>query len=173
MASLYEISTVSHIDAVKVAINLLNKGAEHFADQPDALAEILAFQLAPDMAPFTFQIWSVRHHSLNATKGIVEGGFTVPAPIPETDYQGYIQILEETLSELETYSEEQVNNASGKAVIFSMNGRETPFTAENFAISFSLPNLYFHLTTLYDVLRMKGVPLGKGNFLSLRVGAPQ
>ncbi len=42
---------------------------------------------------------------------------------------------------------------------------EIPFTAENFVLSFSLPNFYFHATTAYDILRMKGVPLGKLDYL--------
>ena len=37
-------------------------------------------------------------------------------------------------------------------------------TAENFLLSFSLPNFYFHATTAYDILRHKGVPLGKRDF---------
>jgi hypothetical protein len=32
-------------------------------------------------------------------------------------------------------------------------------------MSFSLPNFYFHATTAYDILRQKGVPLGKFDFL--------
>jgi hypothetical protein len=46
-----------------------------------------------------------------------------------------------------------------------------PFTASNYLLSFSLPNFYFHATTGYDLLRMKGVKLGKFDFLgALRMG---
>ena len=40
-----------------------------------------------------------------------------------------------------------------------------PFTAEGFLMSFSLPNFFFHATTAYDILRMKGVALGKPDYL--------
>jgi uncharacterized protein len=40
-----------------------------------------------------------------------------------------------------------------------------PFTAEGFLMSFSLPNFYFHATTAYDILRSKGVPLGKRDYM--------
>ena len=46
-----------------------------------------------------------------------------------------------------------------------MGSTKIPFTAQNFALSFSLPNFYFHATTAYDILRMKGVKLGKMDFL--------
>ena len=39
------------------------------------------------------------------------------------------------------------------------------YIAEDFLMSFSLPNFYFHATRAYDILRMQGVPLGKRDFL--------
>ena len=39
------------------------------------------------------------------------------------------------------------------------------FLAEDFLLSFSQPNFYFHAATAYDVLRMKGVPVGKRDFM--------
>ena len=40
-----------------------------------------------------------------------------------------------------------------------------PFTAEGFLLTFSLANFHFHATTAYDILRSKGVPLGKRDYL--------
>ncbi|MEL7451522.1 MAG: DUF1993 family protein [Pseudomonadota bacterium] len=40
-----------------------------------------------------------------------------------------------------------------------------PFKVEQFVMSFALPNLYFHATTAYDILRIAGVPLEKRDFL--------
>jgi hypothetical protein len=52
-----------------------------------------------------------------------------------------------------------------------MGKTELPFTAANFLLSFSLPNFYFHATTGYDLLRAKGVNLGKMDFLGkMRMG---
>ena len=48
---------------------------------------------------------------------------------------------------------------------FSMGDMRMDFTAEEFLLSFSQPNFYFHATTAYDILRWKGVPLGKRDFL--------
>ena len=48
---------------------------------------------------------------------------------------------------------------------FQIRGNKIPFTAEGFIQSFSLPNFYFHATTAYDILRSKGAPLGKRDFL--------
>ncbi len=37
--------------------------------------------------------------------------------------------------------------------------------AEGFLMPFSLPNFFFHATTAYDILRHKGAPLGKRDFM--------
>jgi len=67
---------------------------------------------------------------------------------------------------------ETVNGLAGRKVVFKLGGNEIPFTAENFLLSFSLPNFYFHAATAYDILRASGVPLGKLDFLSaMKIGA--
>ena len=58
-----------------------------------------------------------------------------------------------------------MNALEGKDVTFQMRNFKMPFTAENFLMSFSLPNFYFHASTAYDILRSKGVPLGKRDFM--------
>ena len=56
-------------------------------------------------------------------------------------------------------------------MLFKIGGQEIPFTTDNFLMSFSLPNFYFHATTTYTILRREGVPLGKMDFLGqLHIG---
>jgi hypothetical protein len=74
-------------------------------------------------------------------------------------------MVTETIAELESISADEVNGLEGKDMQFKMGEITIPFTAENFILSFSLPNFFFHATTTYDILRMKGVPLGKRDFL--------
>ena len=57
-----------------------------------------------------------------------------------------------------------LNSLSGKEVMFRMGQIEWAFTAEDFILSFSLPNFYFHVTTLYDLFRVKGLEIGKLDF---------
>ena len=59
----------------------------------------------------------------------------------------------------------EVNGLEGRDVVFAFRDFKMPFVAENFLMSFSLPNFYFHSTTAYDILRHKGVPLGKRDFM--------
>lgn len=42
--------------------------------------------------------------------------------------------------------------------------RTMAFTPETFLLSYALPNFYFHAVTAYNILRTRGVPLGKYHF---------
>jgi len=138
------------------------------------LNELVEMKLAADMRPFPFQILMVMTHTLGAVKGLIAGEFTPPSDLPENTYQGYIDLLSETLAELNAIEVDAVMAATGKPMYFRMGELEMPFTSENFVMSFSLPNLYFHATTLYDMLRIKGVPVGKMDFLGkMNMGLPE
>ena len=97
--------------------------------------------------------------------------FQPPPSLPDLDYAALQGLVTEATTELQALSPEEVNAMAGKDVLFKLTSMEVPFTAENFVLSFSLPNFYFHATTAYDILRMKGVPLGKLDFLgAMRAG---
>jgi hypothetical protein len=81
------------------------------------------------------------------------------------DYDGLRTLIADTLKGLRNLDPAEVNALQGRAIIFQLRDRQLPFTAEDFMLSFSLPNFYFHATTAYDILRTKGVPLGKRDFL--------
>ena len=169
--SLYDISIGSYMQLISGMVRVLNKGAE-FAKKNNLNAdEYVGMSLHSDMLPFLFQVNCARMHSVDALKALETGVFTPPKSTPPNDYQGLISMLNETLDELKLISADTINAYQGKSVLFKMGDMEIPFTAENFILSFSLPNLNFHATTTYDILRAQGVPLGKADYLGkMRVG---
>jgi len=91
--------------------------------------------------------------------------------MPDLDYKGLQGLVGDAVAELKTVERDEIDALEGNDMKFKMGDIEIPFTAENFILSFSLPNFYFHATTTYDILRMAGVPLGKMDFLGeMRVG---
>ena len=162
--SLYDVSVASYVQILGAVSNFLRKGIDHFAAEGVSLEEIVETRLYPDMLPFRFQLISVAHHSLGAIRG-VEAGLFPPPPALDLDYGGLHRHVDEALAGLENYSRDDIEALGGKDVIFKSSTFEIPFTSEDFLLTFSLPNFYFHATTAYDILRMKGVPLGKRYFL--------
>ena len=53
---------------------------------------------------------------------------------------------------------------SGHDTILRFGTREMAFTTEDFLLTFAAPNFYFHATTAYNILRMKGLAIGKRDF---------
>ena len=169
--SLYEVSVGSYLQIVAAAKNVMQKGADYCTEQDIATDELVAMSLYENMAPLHFQAVCVAHHSLGAIKGLQTGEFAPPNGYGEMDYAGLQGLLAATHDELAALDAGAIDALSDGKVTFKIGGNEIPFSAENFILSFSLPNFYFHATTLYDILRHKGVPLGKMDFLgSLKIG---
>tara|TARA_B110000014_G_C19876985_1_gene453937 strand:- start:171 stop:689 length:519 start_codon:yes stop_codon:yes gene_type:complete len=169
--SLYDISIPNYLQILNSTIGVMDKGAAYAQDHDFSLTEVLEAKLRDDMLPFRFQVISVMHHSLGAIKGIQAGVFSPPPSLQELDYQGLKGLLVDAVTQLEALSEDEVNELNGKAMKFKMGDFEIPFVAENFVMSFSIPNFYFHATTTYDMLRIAGVPLGKKDYMGqMRVG---
>ena len=67
-------------------------------------------------------------------------------------------------SALEAFTPDEVNGWAGKDLDLQIGPRRLAFTSETFILSFSLPNFHFHAVTAYDILRSRGVPLGKRDY---------
>jgi len=170
-ASFYDISIGSYLQILDGLSQVLRKGVGHFTELGRDVDSLLDERLARDMLPFSFQLRSVMHHSLGALRGIESGEFTTPPKLDESSYSGYQARIADTAAALRAYTRDEVDALASRTLVFSIGDREIPFTAENFLLSFSLPNFHFHATASYAILRAQGVPLGKQDFLGkLRVG---
>ncbi|MPZ33335.1 MAG: DUF1993 family protein [Rhodospirillales bacterium] len=163
--SLYDLSVTNYLQTLGAVEGFVAKSLSHFNDNKVDANEVADLRLAPDMAPFRFQIHSVVHHSLGAIRGVQAGLFAPPPPVPSLDFAGLQKQVGEAREELQKLTPAEVNGLEGKDMVFQTRDNKLPFTAEGFLLSFSLPNFYFHATTAYDILRSKGVPLGKRDFL--------
>ncbi|MFT5705922.1 MAG: hypothetical protein ACI9ES_000192 [Oceanospirillaceae bacterium] len=173
MISLYELSVGTYKQVLVGAINTMKQGISHFEEQGLDINEMLAMRLTDDMAALPFQVNSVKHHSLGAIHGLLKGEFTAPTPLPEMSYLELVDFLELTLKEINDITAQSINSLYGNAMYFRKGDMEVPFSAERFVLSFSLPNLYFHAATLYNILRVAGVPLSKRDYLgAMNIGLP-
>lgn len=170
--SLFDVSVTNFLQVLNAVDNFLEKGRNHLNENGVDLQEVVDTSLAPDMWTFQNQIISVAHHSMGALKGVEAGEFAPPGGYGEPDYAGLQALVKEAIEYVSALAAADVEAMEGKSMVFKLGGNEIPFVAENFLMSFSLPNLHFHATTAYDILRMKGVPVGKQDYLgALRSGA--
>lgn len=163
--SLYDAIIPAFRQTVGAVQGVLEKGAQHYEAKGRSPDDLLNERIYEDMLPLTFQLNSVIHHSIDAIEGVKAGEFNAVSGLETPDYAGFQANLLETAERLAAIAPDEMAALEGNDVIFKVGDRAMPFTAEGFLFSFSKPNLYFHATTAYDILRMKGVPLGKRDFL--------
>ena len=163
--SLYDISVTSFLQVLGGVAGFLDKGAAHCKANNIDLGEVVKTRLYPDMLPFSFQISSVAHHSLGALAGAQAGVFRPPSDRPEASYEDLQNLVAEARTGLQNLQRDDVEALQGRDMAFELGPRKLPFIVQDFLMSFSTPNLHFHATTAYDILRMKGVPLGKRDYL--------
>ena len=143
---------------------VLAKGREHCEANGIDLDSVVNFQLYEDMLPFRFQVVSVAHHSLGALQGVEAGLFGPPRPADE-DYAALENLVASAYDGVQAFTEEKVNGFEDGDMVFKMGQMEMPFKAQDFLLTFTLPNFYFHATTTYDMIRMQGAKIGKRDFL--------
>lgn len=163
--SLYDVSVTSFLQTLGAVSGFLDRGLAHCEDNGIDPATIVETRLHEDMLPFRFQIISVAHHTRGAVEGVMAGMQGPPGAGGPSDYAGLQALVKDAQDALQAVSAEAVNALEGRDMVFQIGERKMPFTAEGFLLSFSTPNLHFHATTAYDILRQKGVPLGKRDYL--------
>ena len=162
--SLYEATVERFLQGLGGLSGVLENGLAHCTKtgaDPNAFAET---RLWDDMLPLSFQVVSVAHHSLGAIEGVKQGVFSPPhrEPLSYAELQALVARTQESLQRL---TPGEVDALQGRDVVFKVGERQIPFVAEGFLLSFSLPNFYFHAATAYDILRSKGVPLTKRDYM--------
>jgi hypothetical protein len=163
--ALYDATVANYLQILEAVGAFVDKSLTYFREKGIDPAEVVETRLAPDMRPFRFQIVSVAHHSRGAMEAAKSGVFTPPPAESNHDYAALQALLTEAQNDLAALTPEDVNALAGRDVTFKVRALELPFTVEGFLMSFSLPNFFFHATTAYDILRQKGAPLGKRDFM--------
>jgi hypothetical protein len=162
--SLYAATIPSYLQILQAVSGLLVKAEAFCVEQGIAANDIIQARLAKDMLPFAYQVKSTAVHSLGAIEGVRRGVFSPDTTPPPDGFPALKARIAETLAGLQAIEASELDGFMGRDMRFVAGERRADFTAENFLLSFSQPNFYFHATTAYAILRWKGVPLGKRDF---------
>ncbi|WP_310474132.1 DUF1993 family protein [Sandarakinorhabdus sp.] len=131
------------------------------------IGDLAEQKLAPDMFPLAFQVQSVAAHSAGAIAAVRVGQFSPGGglPMPNSDYASFTAMLNEADAALAAVTEAELEGFIGGQTDFVFRERRMPFKSEDFLLSFSQPNFYFHASMVYGIFRNKGVALGKMDFM--------
>ena len=143
---------------------ILAKAAAHAEAKGIDPAVLLQARLYPDMFPLVRQVQiatDIARRGLARLAGVESASMEDN----EASFADLISRLETTLVSLAAFSPEQLDGTETKAIELPIRGETLHFSGQSFLLLFVLPNVYFHVTTAYDILRHNGVELGKRDFL--------
>jgi hypothetical protein len=176
--SLYDLSVPTFLQTVRAMAGFLDRAIAHCAETGADPDDFVEARLYPDMAPFHFQIEAACQHSVWGVLTAKTGSFTPPDLVGPIPFAGLRAMVGEAVTALEAFTPAEVNSWAGKTLNITLHRpldendrswkpwapRQHAFTPETFLLSFSLPNFHFHAVTAYDILRMRGVPIGKRDY---------
>jgi hypothetical protein len=165
--SLYEISIPVMLRSLANLSYILEKG-QAFADEKGMpQAELTEARLFPDMLPLTGQI----QRASDSAKFVpvrVGGVENVPFPDTEVTFADMQARIATTEKFLKAMPKAAMDGAETREVIVKGRTGDRVYTGASYVLDFALPNFFFHVTTAYAILRHKGVPVGKMDFLAGR-----
>jgi hypothetical protein len=167
--SLYDVSVPVFLRAFDAMSAFLEKGRAFADAQGIAHSELLEARLAPDMAPLTAQVQRASDAARLAAARV--GQLEAPAmPDEEVSLDDLQARIAATAAFLKSVPPQSMDGREQAEVVLTFPTGSMTFTARDYMLGFALPNFFFHVTTAYALLRHKGVPVGKMDFLGGRRG---
>lgn len=151
---------------------MIDKG-EAFAKENDIPEEeMIGSKLAEDMWSLPWHVRSCWVHSAFVIEQLPSGEFSPDFTELPQSWDAMREVVSNTLEALANVDENELEALADKPIGFVLGGQRLfEMSAKDFLLSMSQANVYFHATTFYDILRNKGVPLGKRDFLgAMRLG---
>jgi len=146
----------------------LDKAEAHAAAKKFDPSVYLGTRLAPDMLPFTKQI----QIACDTVKFCVARLAGVEAPKfddTETTLAELRERVNATIAYVKSVPAAQIDGSEDKEITIPRRDGSMVMKGEAYLKHYVLPNMFFHLTTAYALLRHNGVDLGKVDYL----GAPK
>jgi hypothetical protein len=159
--SMYQASAPVFLRALKILKGLLAKGEASGVPAQ----ELVDARLAPDMFTLAGQVQRASDASRLAVARLT--GLTAPSmPDEETTMEELKARIDATIDWIASVPESAFDGAEGREVKFSAGPYPLEFTGMAYLLGFAIPNFFFHITTAYAILRMKGVEIGKMDYLT-------
>ena len=161
---LYDLTVPVFTRALKALSGLLDTAVAH-AGEAGAEA-LLANRLAPDMHPLSKQV----QIACDGAKLCVARLSGVEAPVNEDTETTIAELqarIASTLDFIGSVPRDAIDGQEERDVVLKFPGGEWPFKGQAYVTGFALPNVFFHLSTAYGLLRQAGVPIGKRDFLGV------
>lgn len=164
--SMYQFSIPVFIRGLRALGGVLEKGRADAEARKFAPQILVDARLAPDMHKLSRQVQTASDMVKNGAARLA--GQEPPAfPDTENSFEELQARIAKTVAFLEGITEAQLEGSETRQITLKFPGQEMTFTGADYLTGFVLPNLYFHMTTAYNILRHNGVQIGKRDFMGM------
>lgn len=143
---------------------LLDKADAYAAERGFSSDVLVNDRLAPDMRPLSFQVQTATDRAKFGVTRLTG----LPAPSWADDEKTMDELrarIDKAVAFLDSVDPTAFNDAAGKTVTLKLGGQERSYSGADYLMIHVLPNIFFHVTTAYAILRHNGVPVGKADFI--------
>lgn len=160
----YELTVLIFLQTVRAVAGFLDRASRHCAETGADLNEFVRARLYDDMAPLHFQIEAAWRHAVWGLEAAKTGVFEPPGLVGPVAFVELQAMMDKAEAALTAYVPNEVNSWAGRDLNLQIGPRRLAFTSETLILSFSLPNFHSHAITACDILRSRGVPIGKRDY---------
>lgn len=160
---LYDLTVPQFTKMLRNLKLIIEKGIKHSEAKKFDSSVLFQSRLAPDQFPLSRQI----QIACDTSKLCVARLTGKDAPVhddKETSFPELKARIDQVLHFLETISPKDFEAAEEKR-ISQPRWEGKSLSGKEFVIQHALPNMYFHMTTAYSILRHNGVDIGKKDYL--------
>jgi len=162
--SLYTFSVGTFTPTFQTLIHILDLAKAYAKEKGIDESEIPGWRLVEDMLPLSFQIQTCSNTAKNSIARITKAELPKWEDDEKTLDDLYARI-NKTIELLKSVDAKTFEGKENEEIILKTGGAEYKFTGTSYLQANAIPNFYFHAATAYDILRLKGVPVGKKNYL--------
>ena len=162
--SMYQASAPRLINSMRNLSTILDKTQAYIDAKKIDPAALLQFRLFPDMLNLTRQI----QIATDTAKGVVARLAGVDIPTYEDNETSVAELqarIANTIAFIEGFTPAQIDGTEDKAIVTKRGDKETHYTGMQFLLGHAIPNVYFHVSIAFAILRHNGVEIGKRDYL--------
>ncbi len=162
--SMYQASAPRLINSMRNLSAILDKTQAYIDAKKIDPAALLQFRLFPDMLNLTRQI----QIASDTAKGVVARLAGVDIPTYEDNETSVAELqarIAKTIAFIEGFTPDQIDGTEDKAIVTKRGDKETHYTGMQFLLGHAIPNVYFHVSIAFAILRHNGVEIGKRDYL--------
>ncbi len=162
--SMYQASVPVFVRALDNLAHVLNKGAAHASAKGVSDEVLLQTRLIPDMLPLVKQVQIACDM---ASRGAARLAGVEPQAFEdnETTLEQVHARIARVIEYIQGFGPDQIDGSEARAIVLKMRSGEMNFEGQAYLLQFLIPNLFFHCTTAYNILRETGTEIGKSDFI--------